>query len=183
MAQPRLAGGPAPTRGAPLGAGCALHARSRSGRTGAGRRRGSADGSDDPLGLAALAVLLLLAGRALAPRLRAEPAPGWLAAAVLLTLAGHRGSVCSRRRCSAALLAALALRRGAVRRSLPARHAACCRSPAWRCWRCRWSSSLQFYAGYPLRVLTAEVSRWLLQAAGFDGRSAAARDARSTAGW
>ena len=30
------------------------------------------------------------------------------------------------------------------------------------CWRCRCSSSLQFYAGYPLRVVTAEASRWLL---------------------
>jgi hypothetical protein len=29
-------------------------------------------------------------------------------------------------------------------------------------------SSLQFYAGYPLRVVTAEASRWLLGAAGFD---------------
>ncbi|MEO8527334.1 MAG: hypothetical protein ABI460_21565, partial [Caldimonas sp.] len=41
-----------------------------------------ADGSDDPLGLAALAVLLLCVVR-LAPRLRNEPAPAWLAAAVL----------------------------------------------------------------------------------------------------
>jgi exosortase/archaeosortase family protein len=29
-------------------------------------------------------------------------------------------------------------------------------------------SSLQFYAGYPLRVVTAEASRWLLGLAGFD---------------
>src|SRR4051812_12832391 len=36
------------------------------------------DGSDDPLGLAALAMLAIAFGR-FAPRLRAEPAPGWLA--------------------------------------------------------------------------------------------------------
>ena len=49
---------------------------------------------------------------------------------------------------------------------LPAQRRRARRWPAWWCWRCRWSSSLQFYAGYPLRVLTAQLSAWLLQVAG-----------------
>ncbi|MBK9237233.1 MAG: hypothetical protein IPO19_15140 [Rhodoferax sp.] len=34
-------------------------------------------------------------------------------------------------------------------------------------------ASLQFYAGFPLRVITAEISRWLLSAAYSSERSGA----------
>ena len=122
------------------------------------------DGSDDPLGLAALAVLALaIAG--MAPRLRAEPAPAWLALAVLLTsLATVLGLLAPA--LLAAVLAALAFAAALAAFApagtpvLPLAGLATLALPV--------VSSLQFYAGYPLRVVTAEASRWLLGLAGFD---------------
>ena len=122
------------------------------------------DGSDDPLGLIALAVLALAFAR-FAPRLRAEPAPVWLAIAVLLTsLATVSGLFAPA--LVAALLAALGFAAALAAFAppgvpvLPLAGLATLALPV--------VSSLQFYAGYPLRVVTAEASRWLLGAAGFD---------------
>ena len=121
-----------------------------------------ADGSDDPLGVAALAVLLYAVWR-LAPTLRGAPRPGWLAlalaASVSATMAGSMAPPLF-----GALLAALAMAAGlrafmpAGRAMLPLAGLAVLALPV--------VSSLQFYAGYPLRAVTAEVSTWLLQAAG-----------------
>jgi exosortase/archaeosortase family protein len=123
-----------------------------------------ADGSDDPLGLAALAMLLAALVR-FTPRLRTEPAPGWLALAVLLTsLATVLGLFAPA--LLAALLAALAFAAAlaafapAGTPALPLVGLAALALPV--------VSSLQFYAGFPLRVITAEASRWLLGLAGFD---------------
>lgn len=123
-----------------------------------------ADGSDDPLGLAALAALAVAIGR-LASRLRADPAPVGLAVAVLLTsLATVLGLLAPP--LVAALLAALAFAVAVAAFAppgtpvLPLAGLAMLALPV--------VSSLQFYAGYPLRVVTAEASRWLLGAAGFD---------------
>jgi exosortase/archaeosortase family protein len=121
-----------------------------------------ADGSDDPLGLAALAVLLLWLVRA-APRLRIEPRLGWLAAAAALTVAATAAYWLAPP-LPAALLAALALS-AHLCAWLPAR------APRWplaglTLLALPIVASLQFYAGYPLRVVTAEVSAGLLQAAG-----------------
>jgi exosortase/archaeosortase family protein len=122
------------------------------------------DGSDDPLGLAALALLGVAIAR-LAPRLRADPVPGWLAIAVLLTsIAAVLGLLAPP--LLAALLATLAF--AAVLAAfvpsgtpvLPLAGLALLALPV--------VSSMQFYAGYPLRLVTAEASRWLLALAGFD---------------
>jgi exosortase/archaeosortase family protein len=122
-----------------------------------------ADGSDDPLGLAALAVLLLCVVR-LAPRLRNEPAPVWLAAAVLLTsLATVLGlfapallaALVAALACAAALAAFVPVGTPV----LPLAGLAALALPM--------VSSLQFYAGFPLRVITAEASTLLLKGFGF----------------
>ena len=116
------------------------------------------DGSDDPLGLLALGALAALVWR-LRGELRASPRLGWLALATAGTLAATvlRASLPP---LAASLLAVLALACGLVaflpRRvaALPVAMLAVLALPLL--------SSLQFYAGYPLRVLTAEASRWLL---------------------
>jgi len=122
------------------------------------------DGSDDPLGplaLAALAWLLWQQRR----DLRAAPALGWLALATALTLLATvlRGGffpVPAWPPLLVGLLSVCALACGALaflpRRvaALPVLGLAALALPLL--------SSLQFYAGYPLRVLTAEASRWLL---------------------
>jgi exosortase/archaeosortase family protein len=122
-----------------------------------------ADGSDDPLGLAALAVLGV-AGWQLAPHLRTAAAPGWAATAALALLGATAIHVAG-----APALAALALGVVAMVALLLAfvppgtpRLAllglALLGMPV--------IASMQFYAGYPLRVITAELSAWLLQAGG-----------------
>jgi exosortase/archaeosortase family protein len=130
----------------------------------AGRLR---DGSDDPLGLlalAALAVLVWTQRRALRP----APRLGWLALATLGTVLASllrtgAGPVPPSPPLAAGLLAVLAFSCGLLA-FLPARIAggpvaglAVLALPLL--------SSLQFYAGYPLRVITAEASRWLLSPA------------------
>ena len=121
-----------------------------------------ADGSDDPLGVAALAVLLVLVGR-LAPRLRAAPRPLWLglalAASVAATVAGLVGPPLF-----GALLAALACAAG-LRAFLPTSHPALALA-GLTVLALPLLSSLQFYAGHPLRLLTAQASTWVLQALG-----------------
>jgi len=116
------------------------------------------DGSDDPLGLLAIAALAWLLWRDRAA-LRAAPRLGWLALAALGTLAATaaRGGVPP---LAASLVALLAFACGLLaflpRRSgaAPVLGLAALALPLL--------SSLQFYAGYPLRVVTAEASRWLL---------------------
>jgi len=120
------------------------------------------DGSDDPLGLLALATLAVLVVQR-RHALRASPRLGWL----VLALAGTVLATATRGALPAlltGLLSVLALACGLLafvpthgaRRvpALPVVGLAVLALPLL--------SSLQFYAGYPLRVLTAEASRWLL---------------------
>ncbi|MGF6350220.1 exosortase Q [Variovorax sp. W2I14] len=127
------------------------------------------DGSDDPMGLVALVALAALAWQC-RRELRASPRLGWLALAgtgtVLATvLRSGLGVVPALPPLAAGLVAVLALACGLLaflpRRvaALPVAGLAVLALPLL--------SSLQFYAGYPLRVVTAEASRWLL-APGFD---------------
>lgn len=122
------------------------------------------DGSDDPLGLLALSTLGALVWT-VRRELRAAPRLGWLALATTGTVAatllrGGIGSLPALPPLAAGLLAVLALACGLVaflpRRVpvLPVAGLAVLALPLL--------SSLQFYAGYPLRVVTAEASRWLL---------------------
>lgn len=122
------------------------------------------DGSDDPWGIVALGLALLLTLR-LRDVMRRQPMPGLLAAAVGLSISATAALPLAPP-LAAALLAALALAcmlaawlppaapraalGGLIALSLP------------------WMASLQFYVGYPLRVLTAELSASLLQALGID---------------
>ena len=116
------------------------------------------DGSDDPLGVLALAALLavLFAQR---KRLRQSPSLGWLLAAMAL-IGAAAWAQASLPDLLAALLAMLGLACGA-RALLPQRVAsgpllllAVLALPLL--------ASLQYFAGYPLRVLVAEVTRWLM---------------------
>ena len=121
-----------------------------------------ADGSDDPLGIAALGALVLWLVRA-APSLRVQPRLGWLASASALTAAATAAWLFAPP-LPAAMLAALALAahiaawlpNGVARGPLAG--LALLALPL--------VASLQFYVGYPLRVFTAAFSAWLLQAAG-----------------
>jgi exosortase/archaeosortase family protein len=121
-----------------------------------------ADGSDDPLGLAAIAALVAWVVRR-EPMLRGAPRPRWLYASAVLTVLAtlalfHLPPLLG------AVLAVLALATGlrSVMPSgqpwLPVAGLAVLALPV--------VSSLQFYAGYPLRVVTAEISTWVLQLAG-----------------
>jgi len=124
------------------------------------------DGSDDPLGLLALAALALMLWR-IRSELRPAPLLGWLAVASLGTMGAALlrtgiGPLPALPPLAAALLAVLAMACG-LRAFLPRRIAglpvallALLALPLL--------SSVQFYAGYPLRVVTAEASRWLLMA-------------------
>jgi len=129
-----------------------------------------ADGSDDPLGLLALATLgaLLWSARG---QLRCAPRLPWLAAALAGTLAATllRGWVTP----LATSLLAIVAWACSLLAFLPAARA---HGGAARCAIAATPvltlavlalpliASLQFYAGYPLRVITAEASRWLLGA-------------------
>ncbi len=124
--------------------------------------RRMSDGSDDPFGLVALATLLLMLWRE-RRQLRATPRLPWLCLALLLSTAALLSqawlppllrsvlavlalfaAIMSVRVAGQALLAWLGL--GLL--ALPI------------------LSSLQFFAGYPLRLLTAEASAWLLRFGG-----------------
>ncbi|CAN7542240.1 exosortase Q [Rhizobacter sp. LjRoot28] len=120
------------------------------------------DGSDDPLGVVALAALLALVARE-SPRMQARGEPCWLAAAAVATVAAT-ASTWWLPPLAGAVLAALAVALGA-RAFLPPGHAvlplaglAVLALPVL--------SSLQFYAGHPLRVVTAELSTHLLRLGG-----------------
>jgi exosortase/archaeosortase family protein len=116
------------------------------------------DGSDDPLGMLALGGLALVAWQA-RKELRASPRLGWLALGMAGTLAATAGSLYLPPLLTG-LVAVLALA-CTLLAFLPSRVAglglaglAVLALPLL--------SSLQFYAGYPLRIITAEASRWLL---------------------
>jgi len=121
------------------------------------------DGSDDPLGLVALAALL--AGLWWQRQAwRGELHPAWALLAGLCTVAATTttGMLPMLLRAVLAVFALSALLAGMARRGqalLPYFGLALLSLPLL--------SSLQFYAGYPLRVITAEASVWLLRFAGF----------------
>ena len=124
--------------------------------------RRMADGSDDPLGAAALAALATWLWFA-RDGLRATPRLPWLGMAGALTAAA-----------TAALFAAPPLVAAGLATLAGAAHLAAWlpdRSPrlalaGLMLLALPLVASLQFYAGYPLRVFTAQFSAWLLQAAG-----------------
>lgn len=123
------------------------------------------DGSDDPLGLLAIAALAVLVWT-VRRELRATPRLGWLLLASVGTLAASvldGGAVLPP--LATGLIAVLAWSCGLLA-FLPRRTAA---FPVvgLAVLALPLLSSLQFYAGYPLRVVTAEASRWLLMP-GFD---------------
>jgi exosortase/archaeosortase family protein len=121
-----------------------------------------ADGSDDPLGIAALAVLLLWLWRT-RQSLRATPRLAWLGAAGALT-AVATAALFAAPPLAAALLAVLAMSAHVIA-WLPHR-APRAAMTGLALLALPLIASLQFYAGYPLRVFTAQFSAWLLQALG-----------------
>jgi exosortase/archaeosortase family protein len=132
--------------------------------------RRMADGSDDPLGLAALAALMLWLWRA-QPTLRAVPRLAWLGIAALLTTAAT-AALFVVPPLVAALLAALALS-AHVFAWLPER-APRVALGGLTLLALPLIASLQFYVGWPLRAFTAQFSAWLLQAVGFDAQPSGA---------
>jgi exosortase/archaeosortase family protein len=122
------------------------------------------DGSDDPLGLIALVALAALVASQHS-RLRATPQLGWLVGAALLALGANGAWWAGAPSLLCALLAALSLG-GALlawwpreRASTPLLGLVVLTLP--------WLATLQFYLGWPLRVLTAQLSTWSLQLVGF----------------
>ena len=116
------------------------------------------DGSDDPLGLLALTALTVVVWLH-RHVLRPSPRLGWLS----LALAGAVAATATRAHLpdlASALIALLSLAAG-LAAFLPARVAT---APVigLSVLSLPLLASLQFYAGYPLRVVTAEISRWLL---------------------
>lgn len=127
------------------------------------------DGSDEPLGLLALAALGVLLWRCRG-RLRAAPRLRWLA----LALAGAVASSALLWQVPpllSSLLGLLALGAGLAAFLPPA--VATAPVLGLSLLSLPLLASLQFYAGYPLRVVTAEASRWLLAAAFHAERSGA----------
>jgi exosortase/archaeosortase family protein len=120
------------------------------------------DGSDDPLGLAAIAVLAVLVSRR-ASRLRVQPALQWLATSIGFSLAAT-AALAWLPPLVAALLAALAMA-FALAAWLPA-DAPRASLGGLLVLALPLIASLQFYAGFPLRALTAQLSAWGLQAIG-----------------
>jgi len=122
------------------------------------------DGSDEPWGIVAIGALAALILRDWG-RFRGSPRGGWLAAGAALACAAvvtdawlpalMRGVLAS----LAVTATLLALRRDRYA-MLPHLLLALLSLPIL--------SSLQFYLGYPLRVITAQASAWLLSIAGLD---------------
>jgi exosortase/archaeosortase family protein len=123
------------------------------------------DASDDPLGLLALtAVAAIVVSQR--QQLRLTPRLGWLVASLLVALAANGAWWTGAPALLASLLAALSLA-GALLAWWPADQP---RLPlvGLVVLALPWIASLQFYLGWPLRVLTAQLSAWGLQAAGYD---------------
>ena len=123
------------------------------------------DGSDDPLGLLALAALAVFVARQ-ARELRLSPRLPWLSAAVVITLAANTAWVLGAPALAAGVIAALALA-GALAAWWPAQRPL---APlvGLLLLALPLVASLQFYVGWPLRVFTAEASALVLQAFGVD---------------
>jgi exosortase/archaeosortase family protein len=125
----------------------------------------AADGSDDPLGLLALAAVCALVVWQ-RHSLRLTPHLGWLVASMATALAANGAWWAGVPALLVSLLAALSL--------------VCALLAWWPALQPRaplaglvvlalpWIASLQFYLGFPLRVITAQLSAWGLQLAGFD---------------
>jgi len=122
------------------------------------------DGSDDPLGLVALvAVAALVASQR--HRLRLLPHLGWLVASLTLALIANGAWWAGAPSLASALLAALSLASTLLawwpheRAKAPLLGLIVLALP--------WLATLQFYLGWPLRVLTAQLSAWSLQLFGW----------------
>lgn len=123
-----------------------------------------ADGSDDPLGVLALGALALLVW-GVRHELRCAPRLGWLAVAGAGTLAATLlrtgiGPLHALPPLLASLVALIALAAGLL--AVMPRRVAAAPVLGLAVLALPILSSLQFYAGFPLRVVTAEASRWLL---------------------
>ncbi len=133
------------------------------------------DRSDDPLGVFALALLAWLVWRGRAA-MRVAPRWPWIAAAVglsvlaTLALGGAPQLVAAMVATAALMCSVVAWLPGGCAR-LPLAGLALLSLPL--------VASLQFYVGYPLRVVTAQLSAWALQAVGMDAlRSGASMTVR-----
>jgi len=121
------------------------------------------DGSDDPLGIVALlAAAALLASQRV--RLRLLPRLGWLVVAVGLALAANGAWWFGAPALAGALLAALSL--GCALLAWWPRERAKAPLIGLVVLALPWLATLQFYLGWPLRVLTAQLSAWILQGLG-----------------
>jgi exosortase/archaeosortase family protein len=120
------------------------------------------DGSDEPLGVIALLALAIFVAR-LARRLRREPDVRWLIVAAALSIASALAlqitALLSALAGALALAAALAAWLPVSTPRIPYAGLLVLSLPLL--------SSLQFYAGYPLRMVTAQLSCWVLQIGGF----------------
>lgn len=118
------------------------------------------DGSDDPLGMLALAALAIMLWR-IRDEMLHTPHWSWLMLGLVLTLATTAAAgllpplLCGVMAMCALTVTLMAVWPPSLAR-LPVLGLAILALPLL--------SSLQFYAGYPLRIITAEVSRWLLAA-------------------
>ena len=122
------------------------------------------DGSDDPMGVLALSALAVLVWQ-VRRELRCAPRLGWLALAgagtVVATLMRTGfGPLHALPPLLASLIALLALAASLV--ALMPRRVAAAPVLGLAVLALPILSSMQFYAGYPLRVITAEASRWML---------------------
>lgn len=126
--------------------------------------RRMADGSDEPLGLAALLLIGVLAATGRIDCRHAARLP-WLAAALGFTLAAT-ATLPLLPPLAVAVLSALAL--GSAYAAFRAPGAPWLPVAGLLLLALPVVASLQFYAGWPLRVLTAEASSWLLQLGGID---------------
>ena len=133
----------------------------------AGRWR---DGSDDPLGLAALLAVALSAPR-YAARMTRQVSGLWLTLALAACVAAT-AALFFAPPLVGALLAALTLA-AASRALLPAGQPSLALGGLLLL-ALPLISSLQFYAGFPLRIATAQLSTWLLQAFGAEAQRSGA---------
>lgn len=124
-----------------------------------------ADGSDEPLGIAALLVLAVALAR-LAPAWQPSATPVWAFLAlggVVVATAAHLSNAPALFGLLLAVLAMAAALRAFVPRGTP-----CAPLCGLALLAMPVIASLQFYAGHPLRLVTAQLSAWLLGAVGHE---------------